>query len=164
VATFEEMAELGKYFPIMLSTHIPDLPRAVALGAPNAFVTNFAVLGGISKTIRFIGACESMGRFFWCYSGEAGIASAAYIHMVAAMPWLTEPSQSLFRWQVNDVINEGPFRPRNNLVPVPEGHGLGVTLNRRDLKWAHDDIVNNGPIDHFATVDGGERKIRLPLA
>lgn len=164
VATFEEMAELRKHFPIMLSTHIPDLPRAVALGAPDAFVTNFAVLGGISKTIRFIGACETMGRIFWCYSGDAGIASAAYLHMVAAMPSLTEPSQSLFRWQVNDVINEGPFRPRNNLVPVPEGHGLGVTLNRQDLKWAHDDIVKNGPIDHFATIDGGEKKRRLPLA
>jgi len=164
VATFEEMAELRKHFPLMMSTHIPDLRKSLALGVPDAFVTNFAVLGGLSKTLRFIGACETVGRIFWCYSGDGGIASAAYLHMVAAMPWLTEPSQSLFRWQINDVIDEGPFKPHRDVIPVPKGYGLGVTLNRRDLKWAHDDLVKNGPIDHFATVEGGERKRRLPVA
>ncbi|MEL7202611.1 MAG: mandelate racemase/muconate lactonizing enzyme family protein, partial [Pseudomonadota bacterium] len=79
VATYEEMAELRKHSSIQMSTHVPDLRRAVALGAPDYIVTNFAVLGGIARSVRFIGACEAMGVGFWCYSGDAGIATAGYL-------------------------------------------------------------------------------------
>ena len=34
----------------------------------------------------------------------------------------------LFRFMTEDVIQEGPFNCKNNLVSVPEGPGLGVTL------------------------------------
>lgn len=112
VATFEEMVELRKHSSIRISTHVPDVRRAVALGCPDYIVTNFAVLGGISRAVRFIGACEAMNVGFWCYSGDAGIATAAYLHMSAAMPWIMEPSQSLFRWQIGDVIGDGPFRQK----------------------------------------------------
>ena len=54
VATFEEMAALRQDSSIPFSSHVPDIRRAVALGAPDAFVTNFAVLGGINRAIRFI--------------------------------------------------------------------------------------------------------------
>ncbi len=104
VATFEEMAQLRQHSSIPFSTHIPDLWRAVALGTPDNIVTNFAVLGGLRRAIRFIGACEAMGIGFWCYSGDAGICNAAYLHVVAATEWIHEPSQSLFRWQTDDVI------------------------------------------------------------
>ena len=126
VATFEEMAALRQHSPIPFSTHIPDLRRAVALGAPDYFVCNFAALGGLSKTLKFIAACEAMGKGFWCYSNDLGIMTAAYLHVTAATPWITEASQSLFRWQVGDVVEDGPFRQKNNVVRVPEGPGLGV--------------------------------------
>ena len=44
------------------------------------------------------------------------------------MPSLREPSQSLFRWQIGDVIKGGPFRQKNNVVLLPEGPGLGTDL------------------------------------
>lgn len=149
VATFEEMAALRRHSSIPFSSHVPDIRRAVALGVPDTFVTNFAVLGGINRAIRFIGACETMGIGFWCYSGDAGICTAAYLHMTAAMPWLHEPSQSLLRWQIGDVIHGGPFKPKNNVVPVPEGDGLGVELDRDALKRWHRHYQENGPMDHF---------------
>ena len=110
VATFEEMAALRQHSAIPFSTHVPDLRRAVALGAPDYFVCNFAALGGLAKTLKFIAACEAMGKGFWCYSNDLGIMTAAYLHVVAATPWITEASQSLFRWQVGDVVKDGPFR------------------------------------------------------
>ena len=149
VATFEEMAALRRHCSIPFSTHVPDIRRAVRIGVPDFLVTNFAVLGGIARAVRFIGACEAMGVGFWCYSGDAGIATAAYLHMSAAMPWITEPSQSLFRWQIGDVIEGGPFRQKNNVVAVPEGPGLGVTLDRAALQHWHRHFVDNGPLDHF---------------
>lgn len=163
VATFEEMAELRRHFTIPVSTHVPDIRRAVALGAPDYIVTNFAVLGGIARAVRFIGACEAMGVGFWCYSGDAGIATAGYLHMSAAMPWITEPSQSLFRWQIGDVIEGGPFRQKNNVIAVPEGPGLGVTLDRGALRHWHGHLVENGPLDHFYDPAKPGRFRRLPL-
>ena len=163
VATFEEMAALRQHTIIPFSTHIPDIRRAVALGVPDYIVVNFAVLGGINRAIRFIGACEAMGVGFWCYSGDAGICTAAYLHMSAAMPWITEPSQSLCRWQVGDVIEDGPFRQTNNVVPVPEGHGLGVTLDRDALAFWHNHIKEHGPLDHFFDPQSKGRNRRLPL-
>jgi len=163
VATFEEMAELRKHSSIRMSTHVPDIRRAVALGAPDYIVTNFAVLGGISRAVRFIGACEAMNVGFWCYSGDAGIATAGYLHMSAAMGWITEPSQSLFRWQIGDVIEGGPFCQKNNVVPVPEGPGLGVTVDHDALRHWHDHFIENGPLDHFYDPAMPGRFRRLPL-
>jgi glucarate dehydratase len=163
VATFEEMAALRRHSGIPFSSHVPDLRRAVALGVPDTFVTNFAVLGGIGRAIRFIGACEAMGVGFWCYSGDAGICTAAYLHVTAAMPHLHEPSQSLLRWQIGDVIQGGPFKPKNNVVPVPEGPGLGVELDRDALQRWHRHYLDNGPTDHFHDPEKPGRFRRLPL-
>lgn len=125
VATFEEMAMLRRHSAIPFSTHVPDIRRAVALGVPEFIVTNFAVLGGINRAIRFIGACEAMGVGFWCYSGDAGICTAAYLHMTAAMPWIHEPSQSLLRWQIANVIQGGHSVRRTTSSPCPKARGWG---------------------------------------
>lgn len=164
VATFEELAQLRRHSSIPFSTHLPDLRRAVALGVPDFIVTNFAVLGGIARAIRFIGACEAMGVGFWCYSGDAGICTAAYLHVSAAMPWIREPSQSLFRWQIGDVIEGGPFRQVNNVVRVPDGPGLGVVLDRDALACWHRHYVEHGPMDHFHDPGRVGRFRRLPLS
>ncbi len=163
VATFEEMAELRRHSIIPFSTHVPDLRRAVDLGAPDYFVCNFAALGGIAKALKFIAACEAMGKGFWCYSNDLGIMTAAYLHVPAATPWITEPSQSLFRWQIGDVIENGPFRQTGNTVRVPEGPGLGVTIDRAALAHWHKAFVDDGPMDHFHDPLAPGRHRRLPL-
>jgi glucarate dehydratase len=163
VATFEEMAALRQHSSIPFSSHVPDIRRAVALGVPDAFVTNFAVLGGINRAIRFIGACEAMGVDYWCYSGDAGICTAAYLHVSAATDHIHEPSQSLFRWQVGDVIVDGPFRQKNNVIQVPEGPGLGVELDREALGFWNNHYIQNGPMDHFYDPHRPGYFRRLPL-
>jgi glucarate dehydratase len=163
VATFEEMAQLRRHSAIPFSSHVPDLRRALALGVPDTIVTNFAVLGGIARAVRFIGACEALGIGFWCYSGDTGICTAAYLHMTAAMPWIHEPSQSLCRWQVGDVIQGGPLRQTDNVVRVPEGSGLGVELDRAALAHWHRHFVEHGPLDHFHDPLAPGRLRRLPL-
>jgi glucarate dehydratase len=163
VASFEEMAALRQHSRIPFSTHVPDLRRAVALGTPDTFVCNFAALGGIGRTLKFIAACEAMGKGFWCYSNDLGIMTAAYLHVVAATPWITEASQSLFRWQVGDVIRDGPFRQTNDTVPVPEGDGLGVELDPAAMKrWAAH-FTEHGPMGHFMDPGNPGRYRRLPL-
>lgn len=163
VATFEEMAALRQHTMIPFSTHIPDLKRAVALGAPDYFVCNFAALGGLSKTLKFIAACEAMGKGFWCYSNDLGIMTAAYLHVVAATPWITEASQSLFRWQIGDVIRDGPFRQKNNVISVPTGDGLGIELDKSSMERWSSHFKENGPMSHFIDPNNPGRYRKLPL-
>lgn len=164
VATFDELRALRQHSAIPFSTHVPDIRRAVSYGVPDSIVVSFSVLGGIARTVRFIGACEAMGVGFWCYSGDTGIATAAYLQVSAAMPWIVEPSQSLFRWQLADVIENGPFRQTSNVVTVPPGPGLGVTLDRKSLDRLHRDFLEHGPLDHFHDPLRPGRYRRLPLA
>ena len=163
VGTIEEMRELRQHCSIPFSTHNMDLARAMELRVPDALVGNPTLLGGIGRMVRFIGACEHARIDYWCYSGDSGIGSAAYLHLCAATAWIREPNQSLFRMQPLDITNEGPFRPKNNTVRVPEGDGLGVTLNRHMLKRLHQDYFDNGAMNkyHDPALPGTYR--RLPL-
>jgi glucarate dehydratase len=163
VASFEDMARLREHTAIPFSVHTPELRRAVALGVPDAFCTDVNVHGGIGRALRFIAACEQMGLDFWCYSGDSGIASAVYLHLAAAHAHIREPSQSLFHMQPLDVIAEGPFRPRNNVLPVPTGPGIGVTLDRDKLGYCHKLFVEQGPYNKFHDPQRPGVYRRLPL-
>ncbi|MBL8669272.1 MAG: mandelate racemase/muconate lactonizing enzyme family protein [Alphaproteobacteria bacterium] len=164
VASLEDMARLRQHTAIPFSVHTPDFRRAVSLGVPDAFCTDVNVHGGIGRTVRFVAACEQVGIDFWCYSGDSGVASAAYLHLAAALPHIREPSQSLFRMQPLDVIEEGPFRPRANMLTVPEGPGLGVTLARDKLAHCHRLFLEEGPYDKYRDPDRPGVFRRLPLA
>lgn len=120
-------------------------------------------LGGISRTLKFIAACEAMRVGFWCYSGEIGIGSAAYLHVVAATQSIHEPSQSLFRWQTDNVIEEGPFKPKNNRLNVPEGPGLGVTLSPKSFRRCHERCLKEGAYNHYDDPYATDKLRHLPL-
>jgi glucarate dehydratase len=164
VAVPEELVQLRRHTTIPFSVHNIDLRRFAALGVPDAVCTDVNIHGGIGRTLKFIGACEQMGIDFWLYSGDSGIASAAYLHLAAACQWIREPSQSLFRMQPVDVIEEGPFCPRNNVVDVPTGPGLGVTLSKSGLAHCHRLFVDDGAYDKFHDPDRPGVFRRLPLA
>lgn len=164
VATIEEMRELRRHCSIPFSTHNLDIARAMELKVPDALVGNPTLVGGIGRMLRFLGACEHAGIDYWCYSGDSGIGSAAYLHLCAAIGWIREPNQSLFRMQPMDIVNEGPFRPKNNVVRVPEGPGLGVTLNRDALAFCHRHYVENGPMNKYHDPAQPGTYRRLPLA
>lgn len=163
VRTIEEMAELRRHCSIPFSTHNADVARAMALKVPDAICGNPSVVGGIGRLVRLIGACEHAGIDFWCYSGDSGVGSAAYLHLSAALGWIREPNQSLFRMQLHDVIEEGPFVPRDNVVRVPEGPGLGVTLSTDRLAYCHRHYVENGPMNKYHDADMPGTFRRLPL-
>lgn len=133
VGSFAEMAELRRSTAIPFSAHTPDVELAARLGVPDALVIGLGFCGGIAGTRRFIAACEAAGVGFWFYSGDLGIATAAYLHVAAATPYLDRPSQSLLRWTTDDVIAGGPFSPEGGVLEVPSEPGLGVELDERGL-------------------------------
>ncbi|MEN0134577.1 MAG: mandelate racemase/muconate lactonizing enzyme family protein [Rhodococcus sp. (in: high G+C Gram-positive bacteria)] len=144
VLGYENMTRLREHTWIPFSTHEINLPRAVELGSPDAFVANFASLGGIRETMRFASACDVMGRDFWGYSGDAGVMTSAYLHLSAALPSMRQPHQSLGRLTPLGVTAENVLKPRNNVVTVPEGPGLGVSIDPAALQQLHQLYLDEG--------------------
>lgn len=153
--TYEEMAQLRQHADCAFSSHVVDLPKAIQLRCPDAIVTNVNELGGIRGAADFIAACAATGVGFRFHSGETGIGSAAYLHLTAALEHVRGASQTLLRWYADDVIEGGPFRPGNGVVPVPEGPGLGVSLDRVALKRCHERYLAEGRFPAGASAPKG---------
>lgn len=159
--TYDEMAQLRPHTAIAFAAHAIDLPRAVALRCPDAIVTNINEHGGIARTVQFIQACAAHDIGFRFHSGETGIATAAYLHLSAALEHVRGPSQTLLRWYADDVIAGGPMQPRGGGLAVPTGPGLGVDLDPRALARCHQRYLDDGAFpaggsgaygSHFAKV------------
>jgi glucarate dehydratase len=163
MATFWEMEKLRKHTSIPFSTHNTDIALAARLGVPDTFVINSTTLGGINRTVGFIRACEHMGINISFYSGDTGLATAVYMHFYAALDHVREPSQSLFRFMEFDIIEGGPLNPRNNIVSVPEGPGIGVAINEERVRYGHELFKKDGSIDQYYNPKKPGQYIRLPL-
>src|SRR5215207_2792674 len=146
--TFHDMAKLRQHSAIPFSSHLPDLRLAVELGVPDTFVLNVMTLGGLRETMKFISACEVMGVGFWFYSGETAVGTAAYMQLAAAIPYLSQPGQSLFRWYADDVVSE-LIQPHANTVPIPDGPGLGVAPDPEALARCKERYERDGVISQL---------------
>lgn len=149
VASFTEMADLRRSSAIPFSAHTPDVTLAAELGVPDTLVLGLGRYG-IAGTRRFIAECERAGVGFWFYSGDFGIATAAYLHLAAATPYLDRPSQSLLRWTADDVIVGGPFSPEGGVVDVPTEPGLGVKLDETALARCVERYAREGEYDFYS--------------
>lgn len=149
VRFFREMAELRQASAIPFSAHTPDVALAARLGVPDTLVLGLGFFGGIAGTRRFIASCKESGVGFWFYSGDLGIATAAYLHVAAATAYLDRPSQSLLRWTTDDVIAGGPFSPERGAVQVPMGPGLGVELDEKAVARCAERFAREGEYEVY---------------
>ena len=133
--TLDEAARLrADGTSVSFSTHEPDLVRAARTGVPDGICIDASELGGLRRTQDFLRACAAVGIDFWCYSGDAGIMTAAYLHLTAAESSMIRPHQSLFRFTADVVIEQGHYSPKGGVIEVSEQAGLGVTLDRVALR------------------------------
>lgn len=153
--TYEEMAALRQHCDCAFSSHVVDLPKAVRLGAPDAIVNNINELGGIRGTLDFVASCAAMGMGFRFHSGETGVGTAAYLHLSAALDHVRGASQTLLRWYADDVIEGGPFVPKGGTIAVPQGPGLGVTLDPVALRRCHERYLAEGAFPAGASAPPG---------
>lgn len=149
VSSVTEMVSLRRSTQIGFSSHDPQVGLAATLGVPDAFCINLCALGGIRRTLQAVAACAELGIDLWFYSPDTGVMNAAYLQVATATPWISQPSQTLLRWHTDDVIVGGPMRPENGLLRVPDGPGLGVTLDREALRRCHQRFLDDGAYDHY---------------
>ncbi|MGB5214678.1 MAG: hypothetical protein WBN88_13645 [Anderseniella sp.] len=81
---------------------------------------------------------------------------AAYVWSYGTLPGFTQTI-------IEVETEEGPFRPKNNVVRAPEGPGPGVTLSRDKLKFLHQRFLDNGVMNKYYNPADPGRFVRLPL-
>jgi glucarate dehydratase len=145
--TLDETARLrADGVAVSFSTHEAALVRAGRHGVPDGICVDIAELGGYRRAQDFLRACDAFGVDFWCYSGDAGVMTAAYLHLTAAEPSMIRPHQSLFRFTADVALEQGHFSPRRGVLPVPDEPGLGVSLDRVAVARLAERYSREGPM------------------
>ena len=91
--------------------------------------------GGIRPCVKAAGICETFQLGVAVHSsGELGIQLATMLHLGAVIPNLTFAADAHYHHLRDDVILGGPMKYENGKLRVPDGPGLGVTLNRDKLE------------------------------
>lgn len=153
--TLDEVARVrADGVAVSFSTHEAALVRAARTGVPDGICVDIAELGGYRRAHDFLRACDALGIDFWCYSGDAGVMTAAYLHLSAAEPSIIRPHQSLFRFTGDVAVEQGPFVPRGGVLAVPDVPGLGVSLDSSAVMRMAERYRNDGGM---ASWDNGYR-------
>jgi glucarate dehydratase len=145
------MAEVAKRAPMPLATNMcvvsfADLPEAVALGSVGVVLSDHHYWGGLRASQRLAGICETFGLGLSMHSNShLGISLAAMTQLAAATPTLAYACDTHTPWQSGvDVVQPGVLRFERGAVPVPDGPGLGVDLDRDALGRMHEDYLRCG--------------------
>ena len=91
--------------------------------------------GGIRQCVKAANVCETFQLGVAVHSsGELGIQLATMLHLGAVIPNLSYSADAHYHHLVDDVIEGGLMKYEGGKIRVPEGPGLGVTLDRDKLK------------------------------
>ena len=111
-----------------------DFTALLELGAVGILGVNTERPGGITQALRAIDYAARRGLGTVLHNQPLGIASAAQVHIGAARASLLGHAMELFgHVMLEDDLIEEPLDYAGGRVRVPEGPGLGVTLDRAAL-------------------------------
>jgi glucarate dehydratase len=123
----------------MCVTSFEDIAPAVARDAVQIVLGDHHFWGGFRASQKLAGVCETFGLGMSMHSNtHLGVSLAAMTHLAAATPHLTYACDTHYPWQVEDVVEPGALSFVDGAVPVPDGPGLGVTLDRDALARLHE--------------------------
>ena len=123
--------------PICLDESIlspEDSRKALQIGAAQVINLKVGRVGGHLEARRVHDVALAFGAPVWCGGmHESGIGRAHNIHL-STLPNFTKPgdTSSASRYFQAD-ITEQQLEAKDGLMPVPEGLGIGVTLDKKRL-------------------------------
>ncbi len=112
-----------------------DARKALAIGAGRVINIKVARVGGHLEARRVHDVAQAFGAPVWCGGMlESGVGRAHNIHL-ATLPNFTKPgdTSSSSRYWKQDIIHEA-LETKDGFMPVPQGPGIGVTLDREYLE------------------------------
>lgn len=133
------MARVQRAVMVPLMAHegcfsLTDFVALVELGAVRVLGVNSERPGGITQALRAIDYAARRGLGTVLHNQPLGIASAAQVHLGAARASVLGHAMELFGHVMleDDLVTE-PLDYSGGVVRVPEGPGLGVTLDEDAL-------------------------------
>jgi glucarate dehydratase len=107
-----------------------DLAPAVRLGALDVVLGDVFCWGGLSAMIELAAICRTFGLDLVIHSWfELGVATAANLHLAAAIPHITRAMDCTLPLHAGDVVTGGAPPIREGMLDVPDAPGLGVSLD-----------------------------------
>lgn len=87
--------------------------------------------GGIRSCIKAAGVCETFQQGIAVHSsGELGIQLATMLHMGAVVPNLAFAADAHYHQLKDDILQGGKMKYAGGAIPVPDGPGLGIEVDR----------------------------------
>jgi len=139
-----QLARLKEFVPLPIATNtviinFEQLAANEKLRAVDVVLLDTTFWGGIRPCIKAAGVCETLGVGVAVHSsGELGIQLATMLHLGAVLPNLGYAADAHYHHLADDVIAGGRMPYRNGAIEVPEGNGLGVSLDRAKLAQYHE--------------------------
>ncbi len=116
-----------------------QLAANVAQRAVDVVLLDTTFWGGIRPCIKAAAVCDTFGMGVAVHSsGELGIQLATMLHMGAVVPNLGYAADAHYHHLRDDVIAGGKMRYVDGRIAVPEGPGLGVSLDREKVREYHE--------------------------
>lgn len=133
------VASLGRQVLVPLAVwraiHSPrDIVAAARCGAASTILIDLEQVGGISPA-RACAAVTAAAGIAPLLGGRAtlGIATAAMLHLAAAIPVLAGANPCVYHDLRDDVLAE-PLQIVGGMMTVPQGPGLGVEVDRAKVE------------------------------
>lgn len=117
----------------MCVTRFEHIGTGFASGCVQVVLVDHHAWGGIVACKQLARVCEGLGWGVSMHSNShLGISMAAMVHLGASIPNLDYACDTHYPWAKDDVIRER-FRFEDGCLRVPDGPGLGVTLDEDAL-------------------------------
>lgn len=109
------------------------LRELIEKGALDVAVVDMTPVGGISGLRQIAAIAEDAGIPMAHHCAfDLGVRTAAILHAVSGIPGFTLPPDSVYGAWADDVVEE-PFAVENGAIRVPEGPGLGITVDEAKI-------------------------------
>ncbi|HEX6924587.1 MAG TPA: enolase C-terminal domain-like protein [Longimicrobiaceae bacterium] len=135
--------------PLATNTVVVDFEQLAANvrhPAVDVVLLDTTFWGGIRQCVKAAAVCETFQIGVAVHSsGELGIQLATMLHLGAVLPNLSFAADAHYHHLKDDIIVGGKLRYERGTLEVPDGPGLGVTLDREKLREYHELFLELGP-------------------
>lgn len=114
--------------PIAVHFGTPPFPTAIRDEAVDGFVVG----GGVSAVLREGILASAFRKPFWLQLVGTGLTTALSAHLGAVLPYAQWPAISCLNNYSDDLLVD-PLTIQGGYVKVPEGPGLGITIDEAAL-------------------------------
>ena len=119
----------------MYPAKFDDLGPAIRMGAVDIVLTDLHYWEGPKGVKDLVAVCRTFNMGVAMHSGaEFGIELAAMIHTASTIPTMTFAGDAHYHYLTDDIIQGGLLQYENGAIKVPEGPGLGVSLDEYKME------------------------------